>query len=311
MIPAGSISVFVHLIINVCVWIIKKVPFLRPLLRLGHLPPLLLAGVLVLIMFVFAGWAIRQALLGQNNLDHIDFYLTSCTEFVPEVTEQNVIIRVDDIQSFAWVDIQQRIILDAAERDIPLSVAVIPVGLRDDPEQFDFLRQQRCQLEFMLHGYDNLELRPGVGEFAELREREAEKRIEQGLKVVDKLAREDVYTFVPPLNMLSEGAKRALAETDIPLITSEGEGRFDFDATTFDFIIDEITTPEAIVADCEAAFAAGDKECVVMVHPQDFVTNDQLDPEKYQVYLDSIDQLKAKGYTFVRFKDIYEAEDTD
>lgn len=83
----------------------------------------------------------------------------------------------------------------------------------------------------------------------------------------------------------------------------EKSAEFDYDATTFSYAKGSLNTAEAVVRDCEQNVRTS-AYCIVMVHPQDFVTDNVFDQSKYQVYLDTLDSLKAEGYTFVRFKDL-------
>lgn len=304
MIPTGGFSVFIHLVINVLAYVVKVFSRTAKISRLLIVPAPLIAVVLTGTIMYFAGTLFVQALNSENNLDHIAFALHRCPqEQSITSTERTIIVRIDDIQAFAWTDISMQLISDATAHDIPVSLAIIPLGLRDDASFYTFLRQQRCNVEFALHGWDNREPAPGVGEFATLSEREAAKRLQKGIAVIDRLAREKVVTFVLPLNELSPGAHSALSEEDIAIVSSAGDGRFDFDTTTFDFISDTHVSAGEVASTCARTFAAGDDICVIMVHPQDFATDGTLDMRKYQTYRDLLVELQARGYTFARFKD--------
>lgn len=220
--------------------------------------------------------------------------------------QRNIILRVDDIQAFAWNETARRLIDDALEAGIPPSLVTIPVHLEDDPAYITYLKEKRCVVEFALHGYDNQEPEPGVGEFARLSYEEAVTRIDRGLAAVGEIAGEPVVTFVPPLNQLSEGTREVLRERGVRIISSEGEERFDFDAATFDFRVDQLVEPEQVLDQCERAFARGEAECVIMVHPQDFVTDDVFDPAKYENFTTLLALLSNGDYKCIRFKDALE-----
>jgi hypothetical protein len=221
-----------------------------------------------------------------------------------------VIVRIDDIQAYAWSDIQRKMIDDALARQIPPSLAVIPLGLRDDLNLYNYLRSVRCNVEYALHGWDNLELVPGRGEFAELSERDARDRLEKGIAVIERLAHAQVTTFVPPLNAVSDGARKAISKMGIPVISSQDDSKkYDYDATTFDFTIDEFVGADPVLHECEIEFAE-DGLCVIMLHPQDFITDGILDHRKYAEYIRVLDVLKERSATFVRFSDLTEAKTT-
>ncbi len=227
----------------------------------------------------------------------------ACAERTFATTTRNVILRVDDIQAFAWGSVARLMVEDAIKNGAPLSLAIIPPDLPKDTALISFLKERECMLEFALHGYDNLEPEPTVGEFGRLSREEAVERLRKGLAVLRPLSPHAVTTFVPPLNQSSVGTIAALDELGFKIISSEGGGRYDFDTTTFDFHTDKLRSVEQVVRDCENAFSKGETECVVMIHPQDFVTEDVLDDVKYRTYLGVIEELKKKDYSFVRFRD--------
>lgn len=58
-----------------------------------------------------------------------------------------------------------------------------------------------------------------------------------------------------------------------------------------------------MIRDCEATFQT-EGTCVVMLHPQDFVTDGVLDAEKYREYELLLEEIKERDYNVVRFKDM-------
>lgn len=303
MIPTGGFSVLIHIGVILYSWLRRQFSYLPVNIPV---PALLIGAACTGLIFYMAFSLFMYALNDDNNFDHVSFVLTSCKEQQYEPGARNIIIRVDDIQAYAWTDISTQMIEDAKIRSVPLVLGVIPIGLRDDFEFYTYLREERCFVEYALHGWDNLEPEPTVGEFAQLDEDEARDRLEKGINVIDRLARTDLVTFIPPLNQLSPGAHAALEELDFKVVSSYGDRRYDMDTSTFDFVIDEIVTLDRIVAECDAAFAAGEGECVIMMHPQDFLTDGELDTEKYALYIEVLDYYNSNDYTFVRFIDTLE-----
>ena len=138
-------------------------------------------------------------------------------------------------------------------------------------------------------------------------EEEALNRILAGRDVMETIFREPVYTFIPPHNMYSDGTMAALAEAEIPLVSSEGEAYFDYDATTFDFADDELVRSRSVIRACEEKFEDGEV-CVIMLHPQDFADGQELNPTKYEEYLDLLEWIEEENISSVRFKDFVESE---
>jgi len=309
MIPTGGLSVFIHLFINAYALAAKRFPVLKRLARFFHIPAPVVGAVLVSTIVYFSSSLLINALNDDNNFDHLAFLQDRCTEQSFTPSGKDVVLRVDDIQAYAWGETSRRIIDDATSYGIPLSLAVIPINLRDDFTFYEYLRNQRCEVEFMLHGWDNQEPRPDVGEFAELSKSDARERLGEGIAVMDRLSRQSLVSFVPPLNQMSTGTKEALDELKFKVISTEDDGYYyDYDVTTFDFDVDELVPADEVLRGCEEKFASGDTLCVIMIHPQDFVTDNKLDQEKYKEYEDLLWGLHESEYNVVRFKDFVPEE---
>ena len=265
--------------------------------------------VFVTLGILFVGSAffvVRSATFGETNLDILSDTIFPCEPFAIHVGERNVVLRIDDVQAYAWSGVTTRIINDAHEREIPLVLGVIPKNLKQDSELYSYLRKRKCNLEFALHGWDHDTGDNGVTpEFRDKPYKEAKDEIERGREVIETLSREDLVTWIPPNNDQSEGTTQAVAELEIPITSKEGSGYYDFHAATFDYDIDELVSADTVVADCEVQFERSDL-CVVMMHPQDFVDfpEGNFNETKYQVYLNVLEGLAQRDVSFVRFKDL-------
>lgn len=214
-----------------------------------------------------------------------------------EAGENHVIIRVDDVQPHTWSDISMRMIEDAVERDLKLSLGIIPHRLRSDQELVLFLKKHRTHLDFTLHGW-------GKGdpdyEFAQLSREEAAFRIDRALHEFRALTKHAPSTFIPPNNVYSEGTREALIESGFSIISSKGSETYDYTAKTYDFEMNVSIDNDAIIEDCLRGFEAK-RLCVIMIHPQDFADGSTIDEERYAQYLDlldRIDKLDARSATF-------------
>ncbi len=216
------------------------------------------------------------------------------------------IIRIDDIQAYSLEDISMRMIDDAKDLDIPVSLGVIPKGIEDNTPIRNYLEDNLCWIEVAQHGWDHNGPTPDVPEFRDADFASASADILRGKQVLEDLTGEEITTFIPPENALSTEARRSVSEAGIQIISSTGYGVFDYGAATFDYQTDLLNSAEKVLNDC-AKRVSQTQSCVVMIHPQDFVKDEVLDTTKYQVYLDLLSMLKAGGYTFVRFKDLAEA----
>ncbi len=228
-----------------------------------------------------------------------------CTPLSARQSSTTVVLRVDDVQAHAWRDTTIRMISDAESRGIPLTLGVIPIGFSGDSVLVDFLKKRWCRHEFALHGWNHSAGEDGKHpEFAALSKNEAKDRITPGLEMLRLVTRDPIVTWIPPLNVQSDGTKEALTELGFKYLSLEGKRTFDYDAATFSYLNYSLVSPEKVVADCKIAFKS-DSKCIIMLHPQDFADENNHDEELYSKYYTALlDGLQKEGYTFARMKDL-------
>ncbi len=229
----------------------------------------------------------------------------SCVPIKGTVSNKTVILRVDDVQAYSWVETTKHMVEDAGKLGVPLTLGIIPSGLQDDKELVTFLKSQACRVEFALHGLTHSFIGDGsVPEFGTLAKDEAKISISAGLDILRSVTSESVVTWIPPLNVHSEGTKTALKELGFKYLSAEGEGAFDYDAATFSYNTTTLVSPEKVVEACLVTFETS-SHCIVMLHPQDFADGLVHNQEKYErYYLGLIEALKSEGVTFARFNEL-------
>lgn len=263
----------------------------------------LLPVLIFLIIALAAGLLVHYALTKQSNAELISSILHPCKELPIMKSSRMVIIRIDDIQAYFLEDVSIKMMEDAKSRGIPLSLGVIPKAIDENTPIHRYLKKNRCWVEIAQHGWDHQGVTPDTPEFYGNDKATAASDINRGKAILENLGEEKITTFIPPLNSMSDDAREAITEAGIRIISSEGKNKFDYGATSFNFLTDTLNSPETILRDCSTSVALKSL-CVVMMHPQDFTTNNTLDPVKYAVYLDILDSLQVANYTFVRFKDL-------
>lgn len=252
---------------------------------------------------VFDSEVVDQTSQTQNSSDEV------CESVPITLSDKTVLLRIDDIQAYTWHETSFRMITDAEERGIPLTLSVIPKGLSDDVELVSFLKEHACNLEFALHGWDHgASLNHELPEFLHLNRDAAAERVERGLSVLEELTDEPIVTWVPPQNAHSSGTAAAVKELGFEFISTEGEEKWDYDATTYDYGTNELLEVETVVSSCEEQLKT-DNTCIVMLHPQNFTDGPDHNEALYQeYYIKLLDELQAKGYSFARFKDFSESK---
>ena len=264
-----------------------------------------LGGIFVLFGLMVTGlWLILNPFSYDKNT--ITLLPQSECELVPSVVSgKTVVLRIDDIQAFAWRETSMNMIADATSKDIPVTLGVIPVGIGEDTEFVNFLKNYSCKIELGLHGFThNSKEGDDVPEFATYSKDEALSRIKEGQNLMRSITTEPIVSWVPPLNIQSSGTIVALKDLGFTHLSAEGDGEFDMDASTYIYGSNVLVSPEKVVESCRKTFETS-THCIIMIHPQDFADGLVHDQEKYQqYYLGLLDALIKEGVTFARLKDL-------
>jgi hypothetical protein len=223
-----------------------------------------------------------------------------CEAFEKSVGEKQIILRLDDVQAYTWGGVTFRMIDDTLALDMPMLLGVIPAGLEEDQKMLNYLKANACNAEIALHGWDHQDDPP---EFAGISEEEAYQKIVKGKEVLSQITDKPVITFIPPHNQYSSGAKEALIKTDFRVISSEGDGEFDYTASTYDSEKEILNSVSKVVERCREGLEINNR-CVIMLHPQDYATDFELDEEKYALYLELLEELRKLDASFVRVEDL-------
>lgn len=260
---------------------------------------LFLSLVIIGIILLFLSFFVIKGLQAATPLKD-----SKCKIIYNEVTYRNIILRVDDIQANSWREIQSMIIEDANSRNITLVLGVIPNmdgkhKIKEDFEIYNLIDSNKCKMEIALHGYIHTE-----GEFSNLNFDDANEKIKKGKKIVERFG-VPIKTFIPPNNNISSEASFAVKYNNLPII-SAGYLSEKYGLTSSTFNSEDENTEEYIqvLSQCERTLDQN-KTCIVVIHPQDYLTKGKLDKEKYSNYLNLIDGAKELNATIINFRDLY------
>jgi peptidoglycan/xylan/chitin deacetylase (PgdA/CDA1 family) len=281
-----------------------------------------ISTAVIFLVAIIVLWSISQAAFSVNeravSLAEMsrDLACVKREGLVNDAAEKRtVVLRLDDVQSFMWADISRELISGALENGATLSVGVIPKGIEDDIETARFLRQERCNIEIALHGWDHgrseYDSKSGTEappEFRGMSYDQAKKLIGEGKKELEALFDDKVTTFIPPNNESSEGTVEALQSEGFSVYSSDGESVYDYTIPTFDFNTKAIVPIDNVISACEKRFAEG-KFCIIMLHPQEYSNGDgALNRHIYENhYLEMIKKLRQGGVEFSTFKKLNES----
>ena len=109
------------------------------------------------IIGVSAIYVLMNALQGENNIDLLTTILVPCPDTPISTSSRMVVLRLDDVQAYAYAPVTRQMMSDALAIHAPMVLAVIPKNLRDDAVTYKYLRANRCDFEFAVHGWDHHE----------------------------------------------------------------------------------------------------------------------------------------------------------
>ncbi len=253
------------------------------------------------IVLASATKSMAQLSDGHSNLDVIKNVANSCQPLPRALanSKARVVLRIDDVQAFYLDSISRKMIQDAIDKKAVVTLGVIPNQLDTDVALVNFLKRNICNIELAVHGWNHSVNPP---EFANLNEDQAAQKLKEGIKMLQKIAGRKIVTFIPPENQYSQGSIPAAQKLGIKAISAEGNSIYDYDASTYDFVSNKLLTSDEVVEKCNYAFSRSQK-CIIMLHPQDYITDGALDLNKYKHYTALLDKLISEGASFTTIED--------
>lgn len=276
----------------------------------------------VVVLGIFAMYSIVSAALHKTHNTNTLFSVirnTWCHDVIdePPLTKDDkiVVLRLDDVQAFAWSDISMKMIRDAYAYNAPVVAGVIPKTLKEEATIVNFLKREKCNIEIAIHGWDHygkppeIVGTPYVTEFWQISFEKAKQRIGSGIMELQRYnGKKAPITFIPPFNDISGPARAAAEELWIQVVSSIGSGLYDYHSTTYNFDKKRIVPVEMIIEECQKTFST-QSICVIMMHPQDYSNEEkQLDEKLYHdYYIGLLEFLKKSNVKFATFEQLKQA----
>lgn len=249
------------------------------------------------LVFLSTWQVLSLSIEDRSTLAFVGGIFTSC-EYQPDSLNKNtIILRLDDVESYTW-GVTEMMITDTLNRGIPLTLGVIPLHLENNSGLVDLIQDRRCDLEIALHGWNH---RGDIPEFSGIGKGVAFDKLKRGKMYLEELFGVEVITFIPPQNVISRKAEGALSAAGFKILSSEGVDYLDYDVSTYDFPNKRVVPTSEVIEKCTDAFIE-DNVCVIMLHPQDYATDEVLDTEKYTEYTLLLDELEKLDTSFITFK---------
>jgi peptidoglycan/xylan/chitin deacetylase (PgdA/CDA1 family) len=298
MIPSGGISLLVHTLVNI-VCSIAKYP--------RKAVPYLAIFIVAAIVVTSGSISVVNSLEEKNNFQLIQEIISPCAPVKQAYSDNQVILRVDDIQADAYESVAKSIIKDADKYNMRLVLGIIPRNFLKDKKMARIVRMNNCNLEIAMHGWGHFSDEDNsLFEFENMEEMEARTKIEDGKNTLEEVSKKPIVTFIPPGNEISDETKKVLDEEGIKYISAnEGSGKFDMTVSAYDFPNKVLLSTDEILQKCVEKFNGKKKgPCVIVIHPQSYMTDGQPDNEKYKAFTDLLENLRKIDVYSVTFSDL-------
>ena len=249
--------------------------------------------------------------------------LSVCAVFVSlsnDVSEQVdlpfVVIRVDDIQDYAFREAQLFLLNHSVENKVPLSLAVIPKVFGEDKELVDAVKEAAFSgSEVAVHGWEHENL-------SEYTFSEQKLRLLEGIIVLEESLGVQVNVLVPPMFSYNDDTVKAMEETGCTVVSGltefhepgwVSEKVFSVPATVelcdFSDSTWKMKSRSAVMSELQASI---DEYGYVLIvtHPQEFIKGNVLDLEAAAKY-EQIVQDISEAYSLGTIEDLSKALDLE
>ncbi len=246
----------------------------------------------------------------EDNINNLSFQRMSANTFI-RPKERTIVLRLDDVQGYLWNNISISIIDAVLIRNMSITLGVIPGRhINDDDIIRDYLlgNINNPRIEIAQHGYVHTKF-----EFANQTEDGAYNLTKSGLEDMINTLNVRPTTFIPPDNAYNDNTTKAISKLGFKIMSAkEKEYKFDGNLTYIGYTIatkhsdeKDLTSTSKIIDSCVASL---DKNnfCVIMIHPQDLVDDDNksLNKTRYEKFVDILDKLKTINGKFATFRDL-------
>ena len=285
----GGISFIAHFIIIMFKWV-RRNP--KPTMTIFSVSGIIIFGAL---------FSLKQSINNSPNVKLIKntFYGCQKTAQAAEMEDNVIILRLDDVQAFAWKDISMRMIDEMIKKNIPATIGVIPKNLEEDEEIANYLKKTSCDMEIAQHGWDHgRQSGNSKPEFEGVSKNTAYKRIIKGKEYLESIFDKEIVTFIPPNEVYSNGTVDALKQAEIPFLANTHTVAL----ANYENNVSKLNSTDKIIDSCKQGFES-DNLCVVMLHPQDYATNGYLDESKYSEFTELLNRLEELNAGFMTIKD--------
>ena len=223
-----------------------------------------------------------------------------------------VVIRIDDVQDYAFRDAQLVLLRYHTENKIPTSIAVIPELTKSDTELLTQISESlRIGSEVSAHGWSHEDL-------SKLSLLEQEKALREARLALELLFEVNVTVLVPPMFGYNDETLTAMHNTGFEVVSSaidlqaptrRADGIVMLPATVeYSDFVDGEWVSKSVEGRMKEVELSVDRYgySVIVIHPQELMRDNQIDAGAVQDYCSLIELIQAK-YSFTTLSGLSES----
>jgi predicted deacetylase len=219
-----------------------------------------------------------------------------------------IVLRMDDVQGYYLNTIVMNLTDTVLKYNMAITLGVIPDSCIDKDtliKNYLISKSKDSRVELAQHGYRHYE------NYSQLNESDAYSVTNLGYKDMVKILKVYPVTFIPPYNEYNENTVKAIAKLNFHIL-SAGQGEYMLDnkikiigyntLTKYSSQNDLIPIGK-VLNDCNASLNQKNL-CVVMIHPEDYVSEDDvhMNQTRYNEFVKLLGGLKSFNAKFTTFK---------
>ncbi|MDE1871666.1 MAG: DUF2334 domain-containing protein [Candidatus Micrarchaeota archaeon] len=272
-----------------------------------------------MVLYVFPSILLPHSMKPTSQIFYANS--TNCSFAYPN--KPTVVLRMDDVQKFAFDNASIAIISDVAiQRNLPMVVGVIPNNISADARMTNYLIsvEKNPKVEIDQHGTYHT---PNEWNMTNMTYNQTLALMELGNSDLVTALGVHPITFVPPYDAYDSNALRAMNALGFKVVSaSQGDNNFTSNVTRIGYTIavretdenlqssnNSLASTNEIINGCESKFKTGNI-CVILIHPQDYIVvrngsyTHRLNTTSIAQFNNMLDGLQALNVSFGNFKDM-------
>lgn len=211
-------------------------------------------------------------------------------------TEKVIILRMDDVE-INWKNPVMNLTDTVLSKNMSVTLGVVPTQIDDELKKYLIDKTKDSRVEIAQHATYHIK-----DEFKNLSKSKKYNTIKLGKEKIRDTLGIKTITFIPNYDLNQD--TNMLSELGFEIV-STGKNEYRYDENLLIIGTTKTSNSKDIIDSCKILLEQKNV-CVVNIHPQDYVnkSTNTLNNNRYDNFVELLDQLKTLNTKFVTFKDL-------